>query len=191
LRQQSYALRFAFHILETFLEMSTSLRNEMPVYLHMCVSYSALVIAQYWRAKHLGPVSAATVLEYLNDVEDWCAATPSSMMVTAYATALAKRRVRACTRSKEGDHRAPPYTHNGFGFLGDNEGEAEPGSPIYSAAEGLLGLGGMPPGEHDGGRPSNPAISHLMDGSMPDLMLTPCFPSMEDFFAGGFLDFIK
>ncbi|RKU48437.1 hypothetical protein DL546_009634, partial [Coniochaeta pulveracea] len=192
LRHQSYALRFAFHILETFLEMSVGLRNEMPVYLHMCVSYSALVVAQYWRDQHLGDVSAATVLEYLNDVEDWCAATPSSMIVTAYATSLAKRRVKACTRSKDGEHETPNYAHSGFGLLGNPEGEAAPGSPIYSAAEGLLGLGGIPPAaEHDGGRPPNHAMGHMADGPMPDVMLTPCFPSMEDFFAGGFLDFIK
>jgi hypothetical protein len=113
------------------------------------------------------------------------------MIVTAYATALAKRRVRACNRVKEGEHEAPNYAHSGFGLLGNTDGGAAPGSPIYSAAEGLLGLGGIPPAEHDGGRSSNPAISHLADGSMPDVMLTPCFPSMEDFFAGGFLEFIK
>ncbi|KAB5584995.1 hypothetical protein GE09DRAFT_1068991 [Coniochaeta sp. 2T2.1] len=48
-QQQAHAgiaLRFAVQILETFLEMSALLRNEIPIYLHMCVSYSALVIAQ-------------------------------------------------------------------------------------------------------------------------------------------------
>lgn len=161
----------------------------MPVYLHMCISYSALVIAQYWREKCLGPVSANTVLEYLNDLEDWCATCPSST-VTSYSTALAKRRVQACIRGNHGDAQAPSYlTGLGLGLPGD-AGDIS-GSPIYSAAEGLLGLGGLPIAENDGARSSNSGINHMVDGSMPDMMLTPCFPSMEDFFAGGFLDFMR
>lgn len=200
----SIALRFAVQILETFLEMSTPLRNEIPIYLHMCISYSALVIAQYWRdtpppppsahtARDGGPAAAAAaaappaeaVSELLAALEEWCATCQSAALVTSYSAGLARRRVLSSSvggGSGEDDRRqtqghAPPPPRAG--------GDAAAGSPLYSAAEGLLGLGG-------GGAVSDGlAGHHVLD--MPDLGLdlTPDFPSMEDFFGGGFLDFMR
>ncbi|KAH8906430.1 hypothetical protein BR93DRAFT_751139 [Coniochaeta sp. PMI_546] len=193
-RQQAHAiaLRFAVQILETFLEMSTLLRNEIPIYLHMCISYSALVIAQYWRdTPPAARASAETVLELLTALEEWCTTCESSALVTAFSASLAKRRVQSsagddqrhmhgfATRSR---HDVPPAR-------ADNDAAA--GSPLYSAAEGLLGLGGIPVADADATRLSS-ANNHMLD--MPDLGLdltTPDFPSMEDFFGGGFLDFMR
>ncbi|OIW28172.1 hypothetical protein CONLIGDRAFT_634496 [Coniochaeta ligniaria NRRL 30616] len=191
----SIALRFAVQILETFLEMSTLLRNEIPIYLHMCISYAALVIAQYWRnTPPAARASADAVLELLTALEEWAATSHSGSLVTSYSAGLAKRRVQA---SVGDDHR-----HNTQGYVARSGHEAPPpqaeddaaaGSPLYSAAEGLLGLGGggVPVVDAEASRLSS-VNGHVLD--MPDLGLeltTPDFPSMEDFFGGGFLDFMR
>lgn len=184
-RYQAHALQFAVQILETFLEMSASLRNEIPIYLHMCISYSALVIAQYWRKSmdtNTGSSSATTVLELLNALEDWCTTCPSMSLVTSYSTGLAKRRVQSCIGI---DH--PPHRHQPSYGVGAGQGVSASRSPLFSAAEGLLGLGSTPIADHD--MSAHSSMDHIVD--MPDLGLSPGFPSIEDFFGGGFLDFIR
>lgn len=191
----SIALRFAVQILETFLEMSTPLRNEIPIYLHMCISYSALVIAQYWRdtpppsahtARDGGAAAARpaeAVSELLAALEEWCATCQSAALVTSYSAGLARRRVLSSVGGGGEDDRRQTQGHAPQPLRAGDDAAA--GSPLYSAAEGLLGLGG-------GGTVSDGlAGHHVLD--MPDLGLdlTPDFPSMEDFFGGGFLDFMR
>ena len=189
------ALRFAVQILETFLEMSGPLRDEIPIYLHMCISYSALVIAQYWRPTNREVPAAATVLELLGGLEEWCAGCRSGSVVTAHSVGLARRRVLLA------DGVPPPGQEDGGG-LGGGVGKqgrvesVEAASPLYSAAEGLLGLGGGGMVEGSDARGAAAGVGghhghvHLDVGEL-GLDLTPDFPSMEDFFGGGFLDFMR
>lgn len=168
-------------ILETFLEMSTTLRNEIPIYLHMCISYSAVVIAQYWHdTPPAARASSASVVELLTALEDWCA-TCQPALVTSYSAGLAKRRIQASAGAyaAKSSQEGPPQR-------GDVDVAA--GSPLYSAAEGLLGLGGVSLPDND--RPPN-LNNHMLDMQDLGIDLTPDFPSMEDFFGGGFIDFMR
>ncbi|KAB5578107.1 hypothetical protein GE09DRAFT_1088523 [Coniochaeta sp. 2T2.1] len=174
-QQQAHAgiaLRFAVQILETFLEMSALLRNEIPIYLHMASG------------------AAETVLELLAALEEWCAGCDGSALVTSYSAGLARRRVLAC-----GDEGRQMQGYGGRGHGGQDvgiggRGEVGPGSPVFSAAAHLLQLGGVAVAETDLGRKAT--VHHEML-EIPDLGLdlTPDFPSMEDFFGGGFIDFMR
>lgn len=209
-------------ILETFLEMSHPLRNEIPIYLHMCISYSALVIAQYWRddtttttnpPPPAARASADKVLELLTALEDWCAAWQGTSLVTSYSAGLAKRRVLQSSSSSAAEHHHKQVVQ-GYAAAarlsgqevvvpttrGENNEVVEAGSPLYSAAEGLLGLGGGAPMAVEGGDASRLGgggnghnnNNHVLDDVAElGLDLTPDFPSMEDFFGGGFLDFMR
>jgi hypothetical protein len=118
-------------------------------------------------------------MDLLVALEEWCAACPSSLVTTRYSSSLAKRRVQAACSGGGGNH----FLSGGFSARqkGGPSYEMPGGEPVYSAVEGLLELGGMPmaDGEHHG----------VLE--MSDLDLTPGFPSMEDFFGGGFLDFMR
>ncbi|KAJ9136692.1 Transcriptional activator of proteases prtT [Pleurostoma richardsiae] len=181
---EAHALRFAVEILETFLEMSVPARSEIPIYLHMCVSYSALIIGQYWREETATEIPpAATVVELLSALEEWSSVSTSASVAPAYVAGLAKKRVQ--TRARSARREFVAGLQHGAAQLGP---DGSLSSPLYNAAEGLLGLGGGS-GSVSGGGPRSASMSLVAD--MPDIGLTPPFPSMEDFFAGGFLDFIR
>ena len=168
-------MRFAIHILETFLEVATN--NEVPIYLNMCISYSVLVIAQYWREDST-KVSGRVVLDLLSSLEDRYMNYPKMSLATRYVAGLAKRHVRAHMNISSATYASDVPPRNGHGSNPSNE------TPLYSAAEGLLGLGSF-------GAQSRLSLSVGLIDDLPDLGLTPSFPSMEDFFGGGFLDFIR
>jgi hypothetical protein len=192
----------------------------------MCISYSALVIAQYWRDTTTTTppppatrASADKVLELLTALEKWCAAWQGTSLVTSYSAGLAKRRVLQSSSSSSSSSAAEHHhkqVGQGYATAARSSGQqevvvavpptgrenevVEAGSPLYSAAEGLLGLGGGAPMAVEGGDASRLGgggnghnnNNHVLDDVAElGLDLTPDFPSMEDFFGGGFLDFMR
>lgn len=161
--------------------MSSSLSTEIPICLHMCISYSALVIAQYWHdTPSLTQTRPTTVLELLTALEEWCSTCPHVPLVSSYSAGLAKRRVQASIRDGR-DHLPGSGGGRGRDDAALRQDAETAGSPAYSAAEGLLGLGGVP------------VVGHGSDGmlDMSDLAFTPGFLSIEDFFSGGFLEYCR
>lgn len=190
----AHTLRYAHSVLDTFVEMPPFLMNSIPTYLCLCIGYCALILAHYDESQ--SKVSADVTLGLIGRLEDWCMRTPSKSWAIKFAK-LARQKVEARTgnrlhpdlrksasRDKERRH-LPGWTPN------------ETALPAFSVATEH----GATPSSLTENRPFDaeefvtptdtfPLGSEAMHPTGYDVA-QPVIPSMEDFFGGGFLDFMR
>ncbi|KAI1152877.1 hypothetical protein F4825DRAFT_461534 [Nemania diffusa] len=176
-------------VLETFLEMPPFLLDSAPTCTCLCLGYCALVLAHYDAAQSRIP--DAVVLRLVMRLDQWVQTSPGKAWSYKYG-ALAIRKVEARVRSptfpaagaQVGGH-GVEESARGQADLGAVEGDCrdeaqtqQDGRVHAYAAEDMLASAGRA-GDVDDGLPSFDLGEHAL------------FPSMEGFFGGGFLDFMR
>ncbi|KAI0129693.1 hypothetical protein BJ170DRAFT_284705 [Xylariales sp. AK1849] len=188
---QVHTSRYAHSVLETFVEMPPFLMDSIPTYLCLVIGYSALILAHYDEKQ--SNVSSEVSLGLISRLEEWCMRTPSKSWAIKFAT-LARQKVE----SRAG----PAGSHQEV----TKASEKQRHLPEWSTAHTPVTTFAVAP-DHDTS-PSSLSGHHNYDGEnfVPGAdafqMATdpvhlgyevsqPVIPSMEDFFGGGFLDFMR
>lgn len=191
---QGHTSRYAHSVLETFVEMPPFLMDTIPTYLCLVIGYSALILAHYDESQ--SKVTSEVSIGLISRLEEWCMRTPSKSWAIKFAT-LARQKVESRTRatrplqdarkasSGEHDHRHPPAWNSSEAsmptFPIGGEHSTTPSSvPEHRNYEGEEYVGGTDAFH----LPSEPL-------HMGYEISQPVIPSMEDFFGGGFLDFMR
>ncbi|GAP92232.1 putative C6 zinc finger domain-containing protein [Rosellinia necatrix] len=178
--------KYARLVLETFLEMPQFLMDTAPTCTCLCLGYCALVLAHYDASQSRIP--DAVVLRLITRLDQWVQTSPGKAWSYKYG-ALAIRKVEARVHA--------------------------PSSPAFAISHAPAALDQQraphgqidPTASHDGSHSLSDGAVHvaypaddLMQGqtvdpndSLPsfDLSEHAMFPSMEGFFGGGFLDFMR
>ncbi|KAI1118670.1 hypothetical protein F5Y14DRAFT_399357 [Nemania sp. NC0429] len=183
--------KYARLVVETFLEMPRFVMDGSPTCTALCVGYCALVLAHYDSSE--SQIPDATVLRLITRLQQWIQTSPDKAWSFKYGK-LAIRKVEARIRSPAfpvgqeetdfGHHGVGenPHTHPHVAAASENRQDAPQDPPdahvhVYSTHD-ILGSAGHA-GDPDGGLPPFDLGEHAM------------FPSMEGFFGGGFLDFMR
>ncbi|KAK5633296.1 hypothetical protein RRF57_009011 [Xylaria bambusicola] len=167
------ACKYAKLVIETFLEMPTFLRDKAPTATCLCLSYCALVLSHY--NPSLSQVSDALVLRLVTSLDHWVQTSPGKAWSYKYGT-LAIRKVEARINSA----RTPPNSHE---HSDERAGQA---ASFRRPSEG-----------HVHAYPTDnisPSMGHTIDPNNELSLFNLSeddFPSMEGFFGGGFLDFMR
>jgi hypothetical protein len=191
---QYHTSRYAHSVLETFVEMPPFLMDAIPTYLCLVIGYSALILAHYDESQ--SKVSADISLGLISRLEGWCMRTPSKSWAIKFAT-LARQKVESRTgapRHHQDVRKTVPVEHDRRHAASWNSSDM-PVSAFPVAAE----HGATPSSLSDqrtydgddftGGGETFPIPSDPLQ--MGYEMTQPVIPSMEDFFGGGFLDFMR
>ncbi|KAI1172199.1 hypothetical protein F4777DRAFT_521815 [Nemania sp. FL0916] len=187
------ACKYARLVLETFLEMPSFLMDSAPTCTCLCLGYCALVLAHYDGSQ--SQIPDAVVLSLITRLDQWVQTSPGKAWSYKYG-ALAIRKVEARVRSPLLSglrmHSDPGRQEHGSGAGLHQQEDVAAATDDYQ--EGVQG----PASAHveaypvDGMLPSAGHVDDADDG-LPsfDLGEHAMFPSMEGFFGGGFLDFMR
>ncbi|KAF3011369.1 hypothetical protein E8E14_008590 [Neopestalotiopsis sp. 37M] len=193
---QYHCSRYAHSVLETFVDMPSFLMDTIPTYLCLVIGYSALILAHYDESQ--SKVSAEVSIGLISRLEDWCMRTPSKSWAIKFAT-LARQKVESRTGTTSRPHHEVRKT-------GSSE-QSRRHAPNWTTSD-LPVPPSFPTGTDNGATPSSLSDQRAYDnedfGSGTDTfpmasdplqmgyeISQPVIPSMEDFFGGGFLDFMR
>ncbi|TGJ86614.1 hypothetical protein E0Z10_g2171 [Xylaria hypoxylon] len=182
------ACMYAKLVVETFLEMPPFMMDTAPTCTCLCLGYCALILSHYDASQ--SQIPDAVVLRLITRVNQWIKTSPGKAWSYKYGT-LAIRKVKARMRTTS----APPNSHD----------QADPGG--HGHQESSHERTDLAPESRDSQSPSDAHVHachtddmlastehtiDLNDGLPPfDLGEHAMFPSMEGFFGGGFLDFMR
>ncbi|KAI1846429.1 hypothetical protein JX266_007634 [Neoarthrinium moseri] len=192
---QMHTARYAHSVLETFVEMPPFLMDTIPTYLCLVIGYSALVLAHYDETQ--SKVSSEVSVGLISRLEEWCTRTPSKLWAIKFAT-LARQKVE----SRSGTTRP----HHGVRKTAASAEHDRRQHPAWNTSE--VPLPAFPASADHNTSPSSISENRTYESeeyvAAPDTfhMATdpiqmgyeisqPVIPSMEDFFGGGFLDFMR
>jgi hypothetical protein len=191
---QVHTSKYAHSVLETFVDMPPFLMDSIPTYLCLVIGYSAIILAHYDESQ--SKVSAEVSVGLISRLEEWCMRTPSKSWAIKFAT-LARQRVESRTgsmRNQQDVQKAAP---------GQNDRRH---LPAWNASDAPLPS--FPANADRTNTPSSVPDSRAFEGEefppgsdgfhvttdplhMAYELSQPVIPSMEDFFGGGFLDFMR
>ncbi|KAI2777809.1 hypothetical protein F4815DRAFT_279601 [Daldinia loculata] len=180
------ACKYAMLVLQTFLEMPSFLMDAIPTCLCLCIGYCALLLAHYDESQ--SKVSDQVSRDLIIQIDQWIRTSPGKAWSFKYGT-LAKHKMESRTGGDKGstsDHQTPARTHP-RNQEGEQDGIAAP-----------VGVNSHGPNHHETtgyhtGEVCSPEAQQLESESIfpPfDMSEHAIFPRMEDFFGGGFLDFV-
>lgn len=207
------ACKYAKLILETFVEMPPFLMDATTTCTCLCIGYCALVLAHYDSTQ--SQIPDAVVLRLVTRLCRWVRTSPGKAWSNKYAN-LARQKVEARINGYSSDPRLQgPDSMNGRDSDGGQKDQernrhdeyqhrdSQTQTNIPAAAQtqqqdpDILGTHG-PSEEHrnvDGYHIEDMLAGHPVDPNegLPsfDLGAETMFPSMEGFFGGGFLDFMR
>ncbi|KAI1166698.1 hypothetical protein F5B18DRAFT_27685 [Nemania serpens] len=183
--------KYAKLVLETFLDMPVFVMDGAPTCTGLCLGYCALVLAHYDASE--SQIPDVVVLRLIMRLQQWIQTSPGKAWSYKYGT-LAIRKVEARIRSSafSASRAQTDFGHHGVGESLHTQVDAAAASEacqdapqdppdahvnVYSADDILASTGHA--GDPDDGLPPFDMSEHAM------------FPSMEGFFGGGFLDFMR
>ncbi|KAI0454151.1 hypothetical protein F5B21DRAFT_504641 [Xylaria acuta] len=184
--------KYAKLVVETFLEMPSFQRDTAPTCTCLCLGYCALVLAHYDASQ--SQIPNAVVLRLIMRLDHWVRTSPGKAWSYKYG-ALAIRKIEARISS-------PPAFSNS---------QAEADFADYGPRESTHGQAGLGVASHDcQDDTQGPSAGHVNAYSTDDMLTSTghavdpndalpsfdlgehaMFPSMEGFFGGGFLDFMR
>ncbi|KAI1341230.1 hypothetical protein F5Y15DRAFT_28516 [Xylariaceae sp. FL0016] len=165
--------KYALLVLQTFLDMPKFLMDAIPTCSCLCIGYCALVLAHCNESQ--SKISDQVSLDLITRVDQWIRTTPGKSWSFKYG-ALARNTIE--TRLNGGGRLRQTSTGAVRTGAGEVSGIAdEPASVFAGDSEERLTTA-VPPFEPGAALPS-------FDTS------DQSFPNMEDFFGGGFLDFMR
>ncbi|KAI5856670.1 hypothetical protein GGS23DRAFT_607980 [Durotheca rogersii] len=184
------ACKYAVLVLETFLEMPSFLMDAIPTCLCLCIGYCAITLAHYDESQ--SKVSDQVSIDLITRINQWIRTSPGKAWSFKYG-ALAKQKIESRINDRSswpGARHTPtgaPLRERG-GTRGDRtDAAASSGGPTSrqpsdGVAECCVGEV-LPPTAQN--LEAEPILSTF------DIPEDAIFPSMEDFFGGGFLDFLE
>ncbi|OTA56605.1 hypothetical protein K449DRAFT_437811 [Hypoxylon sp. EC38] len=182
------ACKYAMLVLQTFLEMPPFLMDAVPTCLCLCIGYCALLLAHYNETQ--SKISDQVSLDLITRIDQWIKTSPGKAWSFKYG-ALAKFKVESRIN---GLSNSTSSRQSSTKTQAQDQGNAQ---ERMDASVGLEGhsshrLARGAAGSHTGD--VFPAGVQQLDPEaiFPsfDLSDHTIFPSMEDFFGGGFLDFV-
>ncbi|KAJ2991801.1 hypothetical protein NUW58_g2387 [Xylaria curta] len=184
--------KYARLVLETFLDMPVFLMDAAPTCTCLCLGYCALVLAHYDGAQ--SQIPDAVVLRLITRLDQWIQTSPGKAWSYKYG-ALAIRKVEARVRSPSTPSRPKAQedvrSHN---HRENSYGATDPGAASRDCQDDARG----PSEGHVHAYPAHDVLTSTGHAADPndelpsfDLGEHAMFPSMEGFFGGGFLDFMK
>lgn len=191
---QIHTSKYAHSVLETFVDMPPFLMDTIPTYLCLVIGYSAIILAHYDESQ--SKISAEVSLGLISRLEEWCMRTPSKSWAVKFAT-LARQRVesRSGAARPQQDARKTAPGQNERRHLPTWNSSDMPMQPFPANAEHANTPSSVPGGRGFEGEDFGPGSDGFHVPPDP-LHMTyelpqPAIPSMEDFFGGGFLDFMR
>ncbi|KAI0844224.1 hypothetical protein F5Y00DRAFT_249176 [Daldinia vernicosa] len=178
--------KYAMLVLKTFLEMPPFLMDAIPTCLCLCIGYCALLLAHYDESQ--SKISDQVSRDLIIQVDQWIRTSPGKAWSFKYG-ALAKHKMESRTSGDSGsmsDHQTLTRTHPR-----NQDGEQdEIATPVGVNSHGPNHHETM--GYHTGEVCSPEAQQLESEPIFPsfDMSEHAIFPRMEDFFGGGFLDFV-
>ncbi|KAI1760021.1 hypothetical protein GGR53DRAFT_526626 [Hypoxylon sp. FL1150] len=164
---------YAMLVLQTFLEMPPFLMDAIPTCLCLCIGYCALVLAHYHETQ--SQVSDQVSLDLITRIDKWISTSPGkswSFKYSALAKHIIESRINSGSRNRQNQEDTHPTLDDHVPF--------EPSTPSTETA-GYHRCEVCPAMEQFGSEATFPSFG-LSENSL--------FPSMEDFFGGGFLGFM-
>ncbi|KAI1364090.1 hypothetical protein F5Y08DRAFT_307898 [Xylaria arbuscula] len=178
------ACKYAKLVVENFLEMPTFLRDKAPTATCLCLGYCALVLSHY--DSSLSQIPDAVVLHLVTSLDHWVQISPGKAWSYKYGS-LAIRKVESrinSTHTPSSSHtEQTPNAHN-------HQQRANKHGDLAEQSR-------HPSDGNDHAYPSNDPSSSMGHGIDPNNdsplfnISEDDFPSMEGFFGGGFLDFMR
>ncbi|KAI0155095.1 hypothetical protein GGR57DRAFT_511532 [Xylariaceae sp. FL1272] len=162
--------KYAKQVLETFLDMPRFVMDGVSTPTNLCIGYCTILVAHYDSSQ--SKIADAVALELVRGIDNWVRTSPGKSWAYKYGSlALRKIEVRM-GRATEHSEASAHGTHNAASDLASGSSN-----------------------EHLSGLPTDTLLTaqsfdHGGDLSF-DLNDQELFPSMEDFFAGRFFDFMK
>ncbi|KAI8958827.1 hypothetical protein F5Y11DRAFT_362348 [Daldinia sp. FL1419] len=179
------ACKYAMLVLQTFLEMPSFLMDVIPTCLCLCIGYCILLLAHYDESQ--SKVSDQVSRDLIIQIDQWIQTSPGKAWSFKYG-ALAKHKMESRTNgdSSPTSNSQPstrPHLRNR-----DNE-QNSMATPV--------GLDGRSSRHETPGYRTRELCSQETQELEPESLFPPfdisehaIFPRMEDFFGGGFLDFV-
>ncbi|KAI1750717.1 hypothetical protein F4782DRAFT_240824 [Xylaria castorea] len=184
--------KYAKLVVETFIEMPSFLRDTAPTCTCLCLGYCALVLAHYDASQ--SQIPSADVLRLIMQLDQWIRISPGKAWSYKYG-ALAIRKVEARMNSPPAFSRSQAETD--FADHGPREG-AHGRADLGTASQDCQDNSQCPSAGHVHAYSTEDMLTsteHAVDPndalSSFDLGEHAMFPSMEGFFGGGFLDFMR
>ncbi|KAI1089010.1 hypothetical protein F5B19DRAFT_399695 [Rostrohypoxylon terebratum] len=169
------ACRYAMIVLQTFLEMPPFLMDAVPTCLCLCIGYCALLLAHHDESQ--SKISDQVSLDLICRIDQWIRTSPGKAWSYKYGT-LAKHKIEL---RMDGSSTSPIEDQN----------DCQDRTSVPTEVDGHSTR--KPTHETAGYQVFGSSVQPLESESMfPsfDLSDNAIFPSMEDFFGGGFLDFV-
>ncbi|KAI0811318.1 hypothetical protein GGR55DRAFT_95256 [Xylaria sp. FL0064] len=176
--------KYAKLVVETFLEMPTFLMDTAPTVTCLCLGYCALVLSHY--DSSLSQIPDAVVLSLITRLDQWIKTSPGKAWSYKYGVlAIRKIEVRmnsapALSNSQaQADTRAPrpqESSHERVNLEAPSQGPINENIHAYPIDDLSSSIG---------------HTADPNDGLLPFDLSEHDFPSMEGFFGGGFLDFMR
>lgn len=169
--------KFAMLILQTFLEMPPFLMDAIPTCLCLCIGYCALVLAHYDESH--SNVSDQVSLDLITRIDEWIRTSPGKAWSFKYG-ALAKHKIESRISAGSRNRRDQDNVRDRTNMQAALDGH----DPLKSSTETA---------GHHTSKVCPPVIEQVEpEAAFPSFGLSEdsMFPSMEDFFSGGFLDFM-
>ncbi|KAI0969499.1 hypothetical protein F4678DRAFT_473722 [Xylaria arbuscula] len=176
--------KYAKLVVETFLEMPPFLMDSVPTVTCLCLGYCALMLSHYDASQ--SQIPDAVVLRLIMRLDQWVQTSPGKAWSYKYGT-LAIRKVEARINSDHtsSNSQAQADVH-GRGHLETSHERTNSVAPAQRSVD-----------ENIDTYPTDdlpPSMANAVDPNdgLPSFDLNEHdFPSMEGFFGGGFLDFVR
>ncbi|KAI0888515.1 uncharacterized protein GGS22DRAFT_156079 [Annulohypoxylon maeteangense] len=186
------ACKYAMVVLQTFLEMPSFLMDAVPTCLCLCIGYCAILLAHHDESQ--SKVSDQISLDLITRIDQWITTSPGKAWSYKYGT-LAKHKIESringgLTSTVSHQPRQPSMRAR----VEDRNGCQDDRTSVPAGLDGRCAR--KPTREASGyhanemfGSSVEPLESESIFQSF-DMSDNAIFPSMEDFFGGGFLDFV-
>ncbi|KAI1499221.1 hypothetical protein F5X99DRAFT_390668 [Biscogniauxia marginata] len=188
-RLRAIACNHAMLVLQTFLDMPLFLMDAIPTCSCLCIGYCALVLAHLEESQSQVPEQVS--LDLIIRLDQWIKQSPGKAWSFKYCK-LAREKIESRTSAAallRTTSQLPPNTAH------PSQESAQKGVVVSnpSSSEGSQGPHGHPTGYTTESLPMESVQPTDPDSTYPGLESNGplAFPSMEDFFGGGFLEFMK
>ncbi|KAI1468983.1 uncharacterized protein F4812DRAFT_450795 [Daldinia caldariorum] len=178
------ACKYAMLVLQTFLDMPSFLMDTIPTCLCLCIGYCALLLAHYDESQ--SKISDQVSRDLILRIDQWIRMSPGKAWSFKYG-ALAKHKMESRTNSDTGpnSNQQPARTHS-------RDQDEEQGG-----IDAPVGINDRNSQHETSGYHTREECAVEAGQLEPESLFPPfdisehaIFPRMEDFFGGGFLDFV-
>lgn len=181
--------KYAMLTLQTFLDTPQFLSVAVPTCICLCIGYCAFVLAQYDESQ--SKVSDSKALDFIMRINEWSKTTPGKLWSLRYGE-LARRKIEARLNGRSRVSVPANQAPLGPQQTGPRQGYRSPGKAT-SVTPGDRPASNMAPPMYNSDEypaPQQPAPAPVLPPGF-DMADQAMFPSMEDFFGGGFLEWTR